>query len=494
VTTGSNSSGSARRDLGALIGRSGIYAFSDILKQAINFLLLPLYTAYLSTDDYGILSIALAASAVLEVFYGFGLRGAVGRLYFDQQDEAQVRDFLGTLALFLAVAGIALTILLLAVGPFVWPLDDVPFSPHIVLVLIAVLLNSLGLSLVLPLYYVRGQAGRYAAFSLLSFAVVTAATLLFVVALGQGAEGALWGRVLGGAIMLVPALMILARHSHFGLRWPILSPALAFSLPLVPHLISQWVLNFSDRLILGALVSLDDVGIYAVGYQFGLAVSIVITAINNAWTPWYFRAHTEGRRDHIPAFVTYYVIVTAGLALGAALFAREAVGLMTAEAYHAAWRIVPIVALGYFLNGLAARFLDVLLLQKRTGVIPITTVAAGAANVAFNLLAIPEIGMIGAAYGTLFGYAVRVLLTGYYAAQTGPPPVEWRRVLAISGLAGLCAVPGVILSSGSWGLDLLAKGGLFALYGLAVLGVLTHAERRSAARLAASLRRRLSRI
>jgi len=463
---------SARRDLTTLLSRSSMYAISDILKQALNFLLLPLYTAYLSKSDYGILAVALAASAVLEVVYGLALRGAVGRLYFDQQDEAQVREFIGTLALFLGGFGLLLTLILLLLGPFVWPLlglDEVAFSPYMVLVVFTVLLNNLGLSLVLPLYYVRGQAGRYAAYSLFSFLMMTGATILLVVGLEQGTVGALRGRLVAAGIVFVPTIWILARNSKPVLRRALLRPALIFSLPLVPHLISTWALNFSDRIILAKFVSMDDVGVYAVGYQVGLAVSVVITAINNAWTPWYFRAHKEDRREHIPAFVTYFVIVIAGLALGTALFSREAVQIMTARSYHAAWKIVPWVALGYFVNGLSLRFLDVLMLHKRTTVVPMTTLVAGVANIGFNVLMIPEVGMIGAAYGTLFGYIVRLALTAYYAAQTGPLPFEWGRVIRVCTLAALIAVPGILLSTGTLWLDVLWKIGLFLLFPIALI-------------------------
>ncbi|MBN1964038.1 MAG: oligosaccharide flippase family protein [Anaerolineae bacterium] len=490
--------GSARRDLAGLLGRSGTYAASDILKQAINFLLLPLYTAYLSKADYGILSIALAAAAVLEVIYGLALRGAIGRLYFDQKGDDAIRAFLGTLTTFLSGFGAILSVVLLLIGPFAWPLlgmDEVSFSPYIVLVLLTVPLNNLGLSVVLPLYYVRGQAARYAAYSLFSFVIVTGATILFVVALGQGAAGALWGRWIAALIVVVPTAWILARNIRPVLRWDLLHPALVFSLPLVPHLISTWALNFSDRLILANFVSLDDVGVYAVGYQFGLLVSVVIAGINNAWTPWYFRTHTENRRDHVPAFVTYFVIVTAGLALGAALFAREAVTIMTAGPYHDAWVIVPLVALGYFINGVSLRFLDVLMLHKRTSVIPMTTLVAGAANIGFNVVAIPELGIIGAAYGTVFGYIVRLALTAYYAARTGPLPFEWGRVVRACALAGLIAVPGVALSSGSLGLDILWKIGLFVLYPLALIvtRTLNESERRALWGAAGTLRAKVGR-
>ena len=476
--------GGVRRELLGLLGRSGTYALSDILKQAINFLLLPLYTAYLSTADYGALSIALAAAAVLEVVYGLGLRSAVGRLYFDQRDEARVRALVGTLAIFLAVFGAGLSVLLLVAGPALWPLlgqDGVAFSPYIVLVLLTVPLNNLGLSLVLPLYYARGQALRYAAFSLFSFSVMTGATVLFVVGLGQGAVGALWGRWIAALIVLLPTLAILVRNAGPVFERALLREALVFGLPLVPHLISAWALNFSDRILLGHFLPLNDVGLYAAGYQFGLLVSVIITGINNAWTPWYFRVSTGQRNVPVGRFVNYYVMLIVALGAGTALLAREAVAIMTAPAYHAAWTIVPLVALGYVINGLVARFMDVLLLHKRTGVVPLTTIAAGAANIAFNLVAIPRLGIIGAAYGTIFGYAVRLGLTSFFAARTASLPFEWGRVARVLVVGLLVAVPGLLLDTGSVWLNVPLKLAVLLLYPLLLVltGTLDAAERRA---------------
>jgi O-antigen/teichoic acid export membrane protein len=376
-------------------------------------------------------------------------------------------------------------VVLLIIGPFVWPLlgqDEVDFSPYVVLMLFTVLLNNLGMSVVLPLFYVRGQAKRYAVYSLYSFAMLTGATILFVVVLDLGAAGALWGRLLAALIMMGPTLWILRQNTRPVFRWELLHPALVFSLPLVPHLISTWALNFSDRLILGKLTSIDDVGVYTVGYQFGMAVAVSINAINNAWTPWYFRANTQNRREHIPTFVTYFVIVMAGLALGMSLYAREVVVIMTKVPYHNAWRIVPLVTLGYFINGLSLRFLDVLLLNKRTRVMPLTTIAAGAANIGFNVLVIPKVGMIGAAYGTVFGYMVRLALTVYFAVQTGPLPFEWGRVGRVCALALMIGVPGALLSTGMVGLDLVWKTGFFALYPIGIIFIILNKHERHALR------------
>ena len=195
----------------------------------------------------------------------------------------------------------------------------------------------------------RGQAVRYAAFSLFSFAMVTGGTVLFVVGLGQGAAGALWGRWIAALIVLVPTLAILRRNARPVFDRAQLRAALAFSLPLVPHLISAWALNFSDRIILGNFVSLDDVGLYAVGYQFGLVVSVLITGMNNAWTPWYFRVSTQGGGAPVPRFATITALVAA-LAWCGVAGARGGRDRDGGE-LSAAWAIVPLVVLGCVING-----------------------------------------------------------------------------------------------------------------------------------------------
>src|SRR5690606_3368893 len=115
--------------------------------------------------------------------------------------------------------------------------------------------------------------------------------------------------------------------------------------------------------------------------------------------------------------------------------------------------------------------------------VPLTTIAAGVANIAFNLIAIPRLGIIGAAYGTIFGYSVRLALTAYYAARTAPLPFEWGRVARVIGLALLVAAPGLLADAVSVWLNAPVKLAFFALFPLLLIGTgtLDGAERRALA-------------
>ncbi len=348
----------------------------------------------------------------------------------------------------------------------------------IALVLLIVPLGSLGLAVVLPLFYVRGQAIRYAAYSLSSFGLATVATVIFVVGLHRGAAGALWGRLVGALILIAPTIWILAKNARLTVRRDLLLPALIFGLPLVPQMLSWWVLNFSDRLILGHFVSLDDVGIYVVGYQFGLLAGVIFAAVGNAWSPWYLRAYTQDDTENVPAFLTVYVVLIVAIALGLVIFAREVVTIMTARSYHDAWKIVPVVTAAYLCDGLAARFSDALLLRKRPRMVSSTTVIAAAAAIIFDLLTIPHLGIMGAAYGTLFGYVLRLALVMGPGIQTGALPVEWGRVIRILVLAVLIALPGIFLNTGRLWLDITWKIGLFGAFPAALWSVVLSGQER----------------
>ena len=474
-----------RRDLAALFGQSGIYAASDLLRSAVNFLLLPLITAALSTTEYGTLSLALTFAALLEVVFSAGLRGAVGRLYFDYED---LRSFLGTLALFLGMWSVVLGGGLLGLGWLFWPRGGLlPFSPYATLAVLITCAANLSYSLLLPLFYAQGQARTYAAFSLGSFTLATGGTLLLVVGLDQGATGALVARLIAAVVMLVPALWLVARRTTFVLHKPMLRAALRFGLPLVPHLLATWALNYLDRFLLGQLVTVEQVGIFTVGYQFGMVVAVIIAALNNAWTPWFFRVHQSEQVARIPAFTTYFVLLTVALGLGATLLARPAVSIMAASDFRRAWLVVPLIAVGYVLNGLALRAQDVLLLHKRTAAIPLITLGAVITNVVTDLLLIPHWGILGAGYGTVCGYAARFVLTVLYVRQIGARlPFEWRRSAGAIALAGLIAGVGLQTGTGSDWLDVSLRLLIFAAYPLgAWLLVVRRSER---VRLRASLR------
>ena len=77
------------------------YGTADVLAQGINFLLVPLYLAFLTPENYGALALLLLLSTFLKILFRLGLDAGFLRIFYDLKEDQQSR-FAGTVALFSA--------------------------------------------------------------------------------------------------------------------------------------------------------------------------------------------------------------------------------------------------------------------------------------------------------------------------------------------------------------------------------------------------------
>ena len=193
-----------------------------------------------------------------------------------------------------------------------------------------------------------------------------------------------------------------------------------------------------------ALAAQSAVGVYSFGYVFGQSVALVAMSFNAAWVPvWYAR----GDADHGPALLREMTTLILGglavLAVGVSVVAPELTRLLATrrwgEEAEVAATVIPVVAAASLVYGLYFMLVSTVFLRRRTAGLPLLTLAAGAANVAANIVLIPAIGIMGAAWSTLIGYGVLTALTWWYAARSFPISIDVARLLLIV-VAGVAAV------------------------------------------------------
>jgi O-antigen/teichoic acid export membrane protein len=255
-----------------------------------------------------------------------------------------------------------------------------------------------------------------------------------------------------------------------------------FSLPLVPHSLAAWILELSDRAILERYVSLKDLGLYSLGYQFGSVILLLATAINFAWTPFFFKTvEREGKdaNQRLAQLTTYYTMFLCFVALAIGLFIKEIIQLMAAPAFHPAYQVAYWIIGGQLLAGLYFIPANFLFFKRATRVIPVVTISAGFANLGINLLLVPHYGIIAAAWSTFLSYGLMLALVWFFASRVYPFPYEYRRLVRIVlAAAGLFAL-GTVLPYSSGITKALVRGSLISVFPitLMVLGVFTPAEK-----------------
>lgn len=185
--------------------------------------------------------------------------------------------------------------------------------------------------------------------------------------------------------------------------------ALKFNVPLIPHYLSMTILNGSDRIMIGKMVSDSAAGIYGLAYSVSQVMTVFNTALMQTVEPWLLRKINEKRITDIRkiAYPTFLLVAAVNLLLIA--FAPEAVKIFApAEYYDAIW-IIPPAAMSVFFTFSCNFFAVFELYYEKTKMIAFATATGAILNVALNFVFIRIFGYYAAGYTTLVCYMVYAL-------------------------------------------------------------------------------------
>jgi O-antigen/teichoic acid export membrane protein len=423
-----------------------------LVQRAISFLLLPAYAHALAPSEYGTIALLITAFGGAQYLLSFGLEIAVFRGYFlHSETSADRHRYVNTLGLFLfagpsLVAGVVtllMTVLLQGRG--------VPTGLLGLELLTATIYVA---ATVMPLAVIRAQE-RLGAYIKINAAYAVAQVALkaaLVLGLGMGVRGWVISDVCASIVMLCASIGVL-RHpwtTDFDRRY--IRAALILGLPMLPHFLSQWTLALADRLVLAALLNTSQVGLYSMGYQFGILLGIAVTETNRAVMPAYGRAVTsEAARTELSSTATMQILLAALLGAVTALVAPAMIRLFLPASYWPAASVVPIVALGYVFYGWYYVPMNaVSLIAGDTRFVAIPTIIAAAVNVGLNLWLVPMWGIFAAGLNTAISYGALLAMVGAYKRLRVPwtIPLEIGPLaLSLALIAGSYALASVVLPS-----------------------------------------------
>ncbi len=446
--TSANGNGGVRRFVGSLIKKSSLYAVGDALTRGRQLILLPLYAAYLTPSEYGILALAIVVIQILQPALSFGLKAAALKFFFTFDTEDERRRFYGELWLFY-VAGMGLLYWLLDLGGeqvFGLFFTQVPFAPYLRLALWTAFLTSAFLDIPRQIFRASGRPIAYGVLNVSNFLLTLGFAVWLVMLRDGGAVAAIQAELMATAVTAVGCTVFLLMYTklprHFERVWA----AILFSAPMIPHFMAHWVLSTGDRVILEWFVPLAEIGIYNMGYIMGWSIVLIKVAIMNAMLPIYGHLDTEERegRASLARLVTYYATALAVIGMAVVLFAPDVLNIVAPADYAGAVYIVPWATLGGFFLGLYTPSVQILSVTAgRTVVIGISTVLAAIANIALNILVIPVLGILGAAVTTAVTYLLLAVGALSFAQRECHIPYEYARLVTVVGTTGATSVAGL---------------------------------------------------
>ena len=389
-----------------LIKNTGILALGTLCSKVFSFLLLPLYTAVLTTEDYGTVDVLQTVSSLAMPFVTLQLCSGIFRFIIEKDKEKDVERVITT-------------------GTLIEIINVFIFSVFIFILNIKFNISYCGLfvlyfatmALLEIIQNITRGFGNNILYSVMSF-LMTAVSLIsnLVMILGFGMRGS--SILIASSLAYITASLVgiikQKLWKYFKIRnfsYKQLREMLQYCLPLIPNAISWWIANTSDRLLVRYFIGASGNGIYAAANKIPTIYTTIFNVYNIAWIEALSKSvGDENQENFINSMfeksIRFFLCICLGIICCMSLFFDLIIG----ENYRDAYPHVYILLIAIFFNSLCSLLGGVFTAFKRSDVIGKTTIGGAIVNFVVNIVSIKFIGLYAASISTLISYIVIVIL------------------------------------------------------------------------------------
>lgn len=458
-----------------------VYGTSTVIARLLNFCLVPFYTYYLVTSDYGVVATLFALIALLNVIFLFGMDQSYLRFASEASQKREVFQhcFYGLLC-YGSILGALMYV-------FTKPLAVISGVgiDHMNLLHLAVWILLLDMLNMIPFTKLRLQrrAWYFAGVRTASIVVNVLCNVFFIAVLKKGVDSIFWANIFASLMSLLLLSPVVWEELKGGLvpyNKTLHKQMLQFAWPFVPSGLASLLVSVIDKPILVQLVGLSAVGIYQANFKIGVFMMLIVSMFDQAWRP-FFLAHAkdENARPLFARVLTFFVAFSLWVLLGLALLMPHIIQSNIFGNFHLIapqyWGGLPVIApvlLGYFFYGLYVNFMVGPVMTKRTRILVWITLLGAATSITTNLILVPRIGILGAGWAVACSYLSMAVSLFLFTRKNYPLPYQYGKLILL-GLLGLLIAFVTRLTGGV----LSVKIGLLCIYPVAAALIVKNYKR-----------------
>jgi O-antigen/teichoic acid export membrane protein len=421
-----------------------IYGAGIVASKLVSFVMLPVYTRYLTTADYGVLELLSTTIDVIGMIGSIGLAAGVFKHYAELDREEDQRELMSTVAI--GTTGLAL--LVMVIGLLASPLltrllfggRETPL--YFRLFFVIYFLQSIG-NLTLLMIQAEQRSQLFVGLNVVKLVVTLGFTILFVVHLGLGVRGVLLGSVIGSGLLAVGLAAYTFRRVGLHFSYERFRGLSRFGAPMVVWTVGSFILTFSDRYFLNYYTGAAAVGVYSLAYKFSFLLSaFAVAPFSQIWEPRRFAIARQPDAGEI--YRRMFLYLNIALFVGSAciiLFIKDALTIMVGADFVVAYQVVPLLLATTIIQQWTGYCNIGLYLEDAMSLYAWSAVVGVACAMAFNALLIPRFGMFGAAWATVAAYALRFVPVYLFSQAKYHVSYGWGKVVLLSLLlVGVWAV------------------------------------------------------
>ena len=399
-----------------------VFSIGKFGSRLILFFLVPLYTNYLTTSEYGTADLVFTISQLLIPVFSVVIFDSVVRFGLSKSEKKEnVLLNAVIILLFTAVVSIAcgpLFGMYPAVGEWKW-------------FLVALIILSVAVNINMNYLKVKGLNLKYSLTSIVQTIVLAGLNVLFLVNFSMGVRGYLLATTISyfSAVVLTVIFGDIIRDlGNAAFKKTLFREMLAFSAPLILNNISWWVIQSSDKLMLEAMIGAAALGLYTAAAKIPSLINVLITIFQQAWGISSIK-EIEDTQD-LTFFSTVFTVYSTGVFLFCLLInaiAKPFMSIYVGVEFSTSWKFVPLLVASAGFSAVAAYYGSIYGAIKKSMNNMLTTLCAAIVNIVVNYIFIKLVGIWGAMIGTLVSYVLIAALRMADVHRYVPFSIDFKR-------------------------------------------------------------------
>ena len=396
---------------------------ASLINRAIPFLILPVLTRYLNPYEYGVLAIYQVMILFVSPLVDFNISQNIIRSYF-KKSKSELAEYLSNIFLILFSSFSIIIVIISILLMFFQEFFGVPGKWIIVLPLIAFMNMVNKCNLVI--FIQENKPFRLSIFEMAYVIINILVSLLLIIQYDFGWEGRATGILISSITMGIVSLLYMRKKKllKFKIQMDSIKEILKISLPLIPHMIGLVLINITDRIFIDRMIGKELVGIYEVGFKFGMITLLFADAFIRSWSPWFYKYLNSPNPDKllIVKYSYYFIIGIFIVSFGVTFGTNLIFDFMVDPQFSDSKMFIVWISSGYAVRGIYQIMLLYLIHTGQTKFLAINTLFAAILNMIFNYYMINANGAIGAAQATLIAYFVMSCGCWWYANKSFKMP------------------------------------------------------------------------
>jgi len=382
-----------------LFNNSLIFAAGNLGVKLVSIFLLPLYTFYLTPDEFGMVDLITITVSLVIPICTLSIINSILRFVMDKKYDKQS---VLINSLFVSIIGFTIIVLAYPIVSLILPFKE--YILYFYLFLFVQFINTLFAQFIRA----NGLIKLFAINGILTAFLLLLGNMIFLIGFQMSILGYFLSFILAYLISSIFIVIYGNIYKDINIKkmnLPLLKEMLIFSLPLIPNTLMWWIMGVSDRYLITYYLGLSATGLYAVAVKIPSILNIVNTIFFQAWQ---MSAIEEADSKEKSLFYTKVFNIFSVLMLTATSFIililKPIMSVLVADSFFESWKYVPFLLLGVVFSSFSGFLGTNYIAAKKTSGVLKTSLVGGVINILLNVLLIPIIGINGAAIATMISF------------------------------------------------------------------------------------------